>query len=72
MHCSHKVYNVVADNLLKTLKPYLLKEDRDDNYGKTAQIYFHKVMEDYVRQKYLYQFPFAVFAGTVGAQDEYK
>lgn len=66
-HCNHKVYNIVADNLLTTIEPYLSDELKSNNYGKALQINFHKVMEDYIQRKYLYQFPSFLSYNTVGA-----
>lgn len=63
MHCNHKVYKIMADSLLEIFEPYL----SDKGNSRLVHINLHKVMEDYIRRKYLSRYFGDEKSGTVGA-----
>ena len=59
MHCNYKANNVIADGMLEMIESCLAKGVNQDNYIG-IHIDFHKVMRNYIKNKYLDQY-FSVF-----------
>lgn len=53
-HCNHKANKVIADSVLEMIEPVL--DSKREICREDIQIDFHKIMQDYIYNKYLKQY----------------